>query len=65
MSIDKIEVTQYGPYDQQEVFEYLEELRESGVTTMYGARRWLMEEFHLTIAESKQALSDWMKARTS
>lgn len=43
-----------------EYWIYLEELRRSGVTNMYGATPYLMEEFDLPKAEAKKILMDWM-----
>lgn len=40
---------------------YLEKLRRSGVTNMYGATPYLMEEFDLTPHEAKNILVNWMR----
>lgn len=40
---------------------YLEHLRRSGVTNMYGASPYLMEEFDLDKKEATSILVDWMK----
>lgn len=45
----------------QEHLEYLDELRESGVTNMYGARPYLIREFDLSKTEASEVLSYWMK----
>lgn len=42
-------------------WNYLEELRRSGVTNMYGAVPYLMEEFDLDKNEAREILTDWMK----
>ena len=47
-------------FDLEEVFRYLDELRESGVTNMYGASPSLIEEFDCTRGESQQLLKKWM-----
>lgn len=39
---------------------YLEELRRSGVTNMFGATPYLMEEFGLEKNEARKILTDWM-----
>lgn len=39
---------------------YLENLRKSGVTNMFGATPYLMEEFDLDKKEASKILSDWM-----
>ena len=40
---------------------YLENLRRSGVTNMYGAAPYLMSEFDVTKDEACEILADWMK----
>ena len=40
---------------------YLERLRRSGVTNMYGAAPYLMDEFGLRKNEAIKILSDWMR----
>ena len=47
--------------DMNEMFEYLDELRESGVTNMYGAGEYLEEEFGLNKKTAKEVLVHWMK----
>jgi hypothetical protein len=44
-----------------EYFEYLDILRESGETNMFGAGPYLQEEFALTRCEARQVLSEWMQ----
>ena len=44
-----------------EYWIYLEELRRSGVTNMFGARPYLMEEFGIDKSEATVILSDWMR----
>jgi len=40
---------------------YLDDLRDSGATNMYGARSYLLDEFpELTVSEAHQVLSYWM-----
>ena len=41
--------------------EFLDELRESGATNMFGAGKWLQEEFGLEKGEARQILATWMK----
>ena len=43
-------------------FNYLDELRESGETNMFGARPYLMQEFDISKNEATDILSEWMKA---
>lgn len=40
---------------------YLERLRRSGVTNMYGAAPYLMDEFGLRKNEAIKVLADWMR----
>jgi hypothetical protein len=44
----------------QEHFEFLDELRESGVTNMWGARPYLMEEFGLESKVAGEIVIEWM-----
>lgn len=47
----------------EEHLEYLDELRESGETNMFGARPYLMREFpDLTTKEAGEVLYYWMKS---
>ncbi len=39
---------------------FLEELRKSGVTNMFGATPYLVEEFNLSNDEATDILVDWM-----
>lgn len=45
----------------EEYFEYLDMLRESGVTNMFGATPYLVEEFGLSKAEARKILLEWMR----
>lgn len=45
-----------------EEFEYLNTLRESGVTNMFGASPYLQEAFDISKNEAKAILSAWMKS---
>ena len=40
---------------------YLDDLRESGDTNMYGATPYIEEEFGLSPSDARQVLSYWMK----
>ena len=40
---------------------YLEMLRRTGVTNMYGAAPYLEDEFHIDSNEARKILVDWMK----
>lgn len=43
-----------------EYFEYLEELRKSGETNMFGAAPYLQQEFGLDRREARAILMEWM-----
>ena len=43
-----------------EYYVYLEELRQSGVTNMFGATPYLREEFGLGPREAIKILGSWM-----
>lgn len=53
--------------DQSSVFmsksykQFLDELRDSGETNMFGATAYLMEEFGLTRHAATEVVSAWMK----
>lgn len=48
---------------KEEYLTYLDELRESGDTNMFGARPWLMEEFpDLSDDEASRVLLYWMRS---
>lgn len=44
------------------MFEFLNELRDSGVTNMFGATPYLQEEFDLNKAEAGEVLVSWMES---
>ena len=46
---------------EQEMFEYLDELRASGETNMYGAAPYLEAEFDLTERDARAVLQRWME----
>ena len=41
-------------------FEYLDDLRESGVTNMFGAGPYLQHEFGLSRNDAREVLKEWM-----
>ena len=45
----------------QEHLEYLDELRESGVTNMYGAGSYVQDEFSLSERDANSILAEWME----
>ena len=46
-----------------EYFEYLDKLRLSGKTNMFGAGAYLQEEFGLDRREARDILMTWMKKK--
>jgi hypothetical protein len=46
---------------QEQVNYFLDELRESGVTNMFGAAPYIVEEFGVTRQEAKDLLLNWMQ----
>ena len=47
--------------DKEEIFEYLDTLRETGVTNMFGASPYLQQAFGIERREAKTILLEWMK----
>jgi hypothetical protein len=47
--------------DKEEMFEYLDTLRETGVTNMFGASPYLQQAFDLERKEAKNILTEWMQ----
>ena len=43
-----------------DMLEYLDDLRESGVTNMYGAGEYVESSFDLNSKEARDVLSYWM-----
>jgi hypothetical protein len=46
---------------EKNVCEYLNDLRESGVTNMFGAAPYVEDEFGLNKGEARRIVSLWMK----
>ena len=47
---------------QQEHYDYLIELRDSGVTNMWGATPYLMKRFGMNEEEAGEILLEWIKS---
>ena len=47
--------------DKQEVFEFLDKLRNSGATNMFGAGVYVQRKFRLSNKQSKDLLVEWME----
>ena len=48
--------------DLTEYFDFLDDLRESGATNMFGAVPYLIDEFVLDKDEALDILSKWMES---
>ena len=48
---------------QDEVFVFLDVLRESGVTNMFGATPYITEEFGINRYEANRFLVQWMDSK--
>jgi hypothetical protein len=46
---------------EQKMFDYLEKLRQSGDTNMYGASPYLQHAFGLESDKAREVLSKWMR----
>lgn len=46
--------------EKQEVFDFLERLKESSVTNMIGATLHIREEFGITSTEAREFLYEWI-----
>jgi len=48
------------PDFKEQVFEFLDDLRESGVTNMFGAGPFIQREFGLPKKQASKLLLEWM-----
>jgi len=51
---------EYESEEQQEVFEYLDRLRESGRANMFGVRSFIVDNFNMKDDEAARYLMQWM-----
>ncbi|HEY5392099.1 MAG TPA: hypothetical protein VIJ57_08285 [Hanamia sp.] len=54
-------ITRKTTEQEKEAFEYLNDLRETGITNMFGAAPYLKEYLGLDILTARSLLSLWMK----
>lgn len=47
--------------DKQEVFMFLDELRSTGITNMFGAAPYIQEFFGVDRKVARDLLNEWMK----
>ena len=57
MKTEVIKITE----QEKEMFDYLNDLRASGVTNMFCASPYLVDEFDIDEYEARKVLSNWMK----
>lgn len=57
MSTETIKITE----QEKEMFDYLNDLRDSGATNMFGASPYLVDEFDIDKYEARKVLSKWME----
>lgn len=50
--------------NMSEYFQFLDELRESGVTNMYGASPYLSDAFDLDKYQARRIVQEWMKFKS-
>jgi hypothetical protein len=60
MSVDKSYIETIDLETREEMFDYLEVLRTSGATNMFGAAPYLAEMFEIDQADAKQVLVEWV-----
>lgn len=49
-------------YEFEKYFGFLDDLRESGVTNMFGASPYLIEEFGVDRPTARRILTEWMRS---
>jgi hypothetical protein len=59
--IEEREKKEKGYKYRKEYYIYLDKLRESGVTNMFGASPYLVKRFGMDRGKAIAVLSDWMK----
>lgn len=48
-------------FEKEEMFDYLDNIRECGVVNMFGATPYIVEAFEITTKEATQILKEWME----
>jgi hypothetical protein len=54
-------MTNFHELEKEELFDYLNTLRETGVVNMFGATPYVQEAFDLTKKEAQAILKEWME----
>ena len=57
-----LKLTWFYWINMEKYFSYLNVLRDSGVTNMFGASPYLQNEFGLNRSEAKKVLAAWMNS---
>lgn len=55
-----VSLSEFGHLELVEYFEYLDDLRESGETNMFGAGAYLREDHGLDRNEARAVVTAWM-----
>lgn len=55
-----IEFREIGNDEKENIFDYLEDLRDSGQINMFGASPYIVEAFGLNKYQAREILSEWM-----
>ena len=65
MKKEKIEKGQWKDYKEMFIkyYEFLEELRESGRSNMFGAKPYLVAEFDLQKPEARRIIQSYMEGK--
>lgn len=59
--MSNIENFKIGKEKLEEYFEFLDNLRESGATNMWGAGQYLTSAFHMKGDKAAAVLAEWMR----
>src|SRR3990172_12720857 len=51
----------YAYHLEQDIFQFLDDLRESGETNMFGARPYVVENFDINAQRAGKYVTKWMK----
>ena len=49
------------PKTKEEIFLWIDNLRDSGITNMFGATPYIQERFSLTYPDARDILVEWME----
>ena len=55
-----IEFREISNDEKENIFDYLEDLRDSGQINMFGASQYIVEAFGLNKYQAREILSEWM-----